>query len=107
MSTGTLALNMSNKRTFTTDLTEGEWAAVAHLFAQTGGRGRPRTFDPREVLDAIWYVRRKGISWRSLPADFPVWHVVTNCYRAWQRRGLWRQVEAALPHRAEGNRKVS
>jgi putative transposase len=92
--------NTVTKRAFTTDLSESEWAAVAHLFDRNGGRGRPRSFDPREVVDAINYVQRKGISWRSLPVEhFPAWHVVTNCYRAWQRRGIWTKVEQALPHR--------
>jgi putative transposase len=81
----------------TSDLTEGQWAAVAHLFERNGGRGRPRTFDPREVVDAIRYVQRRGIAWRALPEDrFPAWHVVSNCYRAWQRRGVWEQMAQAL-----------
>ncbi|MDB5100736.1 MAG: family transposase [Cyanobacteria bacterium RYN_339] len=97
--------NLTTKRAFTTDLSESEWAAVAPLFAQTGGRGRPRTFNPREVIDAISYVQRQRISWRSLPQEhFPAWHVVTNCYRAWQRRGIWNKIETALPERSAKGR---
>ncbi|MGY0064264.1 transposase [Streptomyces sp. LZ34] len=56
-------------------MTDGQWALPAPLLpaaGNTGGRGGgPEKWDRRPVLDAIFYLVRGGIAWRTLPADFP------------------------------------
>jgi putative transposase len=44
-------------------------------------RGRPRTIDLREVLNAIFYINRSGCSWRMLPHDFPNWAAVFRLFQ--------------------------
>jgi len=74
-------------------MTDGQWALLAPLLpaaGSTGGRGgRPEKWDRRLVLDAIFYLVRGGIAWRTLPADFPP-HQTRRWTRARARpTGAW------------------
>ena len=50
--------------------------------------GRP-SCDVCEIIHAILYVVRNGISWRSLLHDFPRWQTVFGYYRRWTQDGTW------------------
>ena len=54
---------------YETDLTDAEWALLEPLLPEPHGRGRPREWPLREVLKAIFYVLRGGVTWRLLPSD--------------------------------------
>src|SRR3954452_3218516 len=64
---------------YETDLTDAEWALLAPLMPEASGRGRPREWPFREVMNAIFYVLRGGVAWRLLPSDLPP---RTTVYRA-------------------------
>ena len=64
---------MKTRRSYSTDLSEEEWAILQPLVPQAKPGGRPRTHQRRELLDAIFYVVRSGCAWRLLPHDFPPW----------------------------------
>jgi putative transposase len=65
------------RRAYPTDLNNKQWGRLATLFAlPTSGRGRPRTWTYREILNAIFYLVRSGEAWRLLPHDFPPWQTV-------------------------------
>ena len=59
-------------------------------------RGRPRTHDTREVLDAIFYVPKSGCPWRLLPKDFPPWQTVYWWFGRWRVDGTFERINAAL-----------
>jgi hypothetical protein len=61
---------------YASDLTDAEWALIEPLLPAACGRGRPRSWPWREIVDAIFYVLRGGIAWRLLPTDFPPWQTV-------------------------------
>jgi transposase len=50
----------------------------------------------RDLMDAILYVLRNGITWRALPHDFPPWKTVYRYFSAWQRDGTWEAIHDAL-----------
>jgi putative transposase len=50
----------------------------------------------REVVNAIFYALRGGISWRMLPVDFPNWKTVYHYFRAWRITGLWKRIHDRL-----------
>jgi transposase len=85
-------------------MTEGQWALLALLLpaaGSTGGRGgRPEKWDRRLVLDAIFYLVRGGIAWRTLPADFPPYQTVYALFHRWTRARAWCRIYAALRERA-------
>src|SRR5215211_3151369 len=56
---------------YETDLTHAEWALIEPLMPKPCARGRPREWPLREVLNAIFYLLRGGVTWRLLPSDLP------------------------------------
>jgi transposase len=47
-------------------------------------------------MDAILYVDRTGIAWRYLPHDFPPWETVYGYFAAWQKEGIFDQLNGLL-----------
>ena len=85
------------RRAYPTDLNDQQWSRLAALFTlPPRGRGRPRTWTAREILNAIFYIVRSGEAWRLLPHDFPTWQTVYGYYCRWRNSGLWEQLNAAL-----------
>jgi putative transposase len=81
---------------YSTDLTDREWAVLHPLLPPAKPGGRPRRSDLRLILDAIFYVLRSGCPWRLLPRDFPPWPTVFDYFRKWRLAGVWEQLNAAL-----------
>jgi putative transposase len=85
----------ANKR-YPTDVTDTEWSIIAPTVAQRPGRGRKRTVNIREVVNAIFYLNKTGCQWEMLPKDFPDYRHVNYYYLQWTRNGLWDLVEDLL-----------
>ena len=58
---------MSTRRPYPTDLSDDEWEILKSLIPEAKPGGRPRAHQPRELLNAIFYVVRGGCAWRLLP----------------------------------------
>src|SRR5882672_7523870 len=85
------------RRAYPTDVNDKQWSRLAALFVlPPSGRGRPRTWPYREILNAIFYLVRSGEAWRLLPHDFPPWQTVYGYYWRWRNKGLWDQLNAVL-----------
>jgi putative transposase len=85
------------RRAYPTDLSDKQWSRLATLFTlPTSGRGRPRLWAYREIVNAIFYIVRSGEAWRLLPHDFPPWQTVYGYYWRWRNSGLWDTLNAAL-----------
>jgi putative transposase len=85
---------------YSTDLTDREWAVLRPLLPPAKPGGRPRSSDLRRILDAIFYVLRSGCAWRLLPRDFPPWSTVYDYFRKWRDAGVWEQLNAAVREQA-------
>lgn len=85
------------RRSYTTDLSDEEWAIIQPYF-QTDPRkgGRPIKHPKKEIVNAILYVLRSGCAWRLLPHDFPAWKTVYNHFRDWQILGVWERMSHEL-----------
>jgi len=94
------------RKRYPSDLTDLQWHNISHLFPggdrPPGGPGRPRTYDPREVVNAVMYLARGGCPWRMLPHDFPPWKTVSYYFYTWRDAGVWGQVHAALRAEVRG-----
>ncbi len=77
---------------YPSDLTDGEWAAMAPLMPGPAATGRKRTADLREILNAIRYMVRSGCEWRMLPIHFPPWQTVYWWFRRFVRLFLFRTI---------------
>jgi putative transposase len=72
---------------YPSDITDEQWPLIEpHLPIDPGG-GRPRKTDPRDVLDAIFYILRTGRQWRYLPGDLPPKSTVWRYFDRWRRHG--------------------
>src|ERR1043166_10162624 len=90
-------MEIQPRRAYPTDLNDKQWRRLAALFLlPTSGRGRPRTWAYREIVNAIFYLVRSGEAWRLLPHDFPPWQTVYGYYWRWRNSGLWEQLTTAL-----------
>ncbi len=85
---------------YPSDLTDLQWANIAHLFPGAdrplGSRGRKRTYDRKDIVDAVFYLARTGCQWRSLPHDFPPWKLVSYYFYTWRDAGVWEQLHDTL-----------
>jgi transposase len=58
--------------------------------------GRPRIYDDRVVLNAIFYVLRSGCQWRMLPHDLMPFDAAHRWLTTWRRNGTWDKVHDEL-----------
>lgn len=86
----------SSRKAYDTDLTNAQWELIASFFPPPRKTGRPRSTEPREVVNAILYVLRSGCTWRLLPHDFPDWKLVYHYFTDWQEDGTWYQLHETL-----------
>ena len=77
-------------------MTDEEWAVLEPLIPPPLPGGRPAKYARRDILDAIFYVKRGGISWRMLPADFPYWKTVYDYFSQWRDDGTYERINDAL-----------
>jgi putative transposase len=84
------------RKAYPTDLTDDEWRVLEPLIPPAKPGGRPRSVDPREIVNAIRYLLRAGCAWRLLPHEFPAWPTVYAAFRRWEADGTWVAIAGAL-----------
>src|SRR5215213_1593556 len=87
---------VTTKKRYMTDLDDTEWMLIEPFVQQKPGRGRKRTVDTREVVNALFYLDYTGCQWEMLPKDFPEYHLVNYYHLKWIRDGTWDRVVDAL-----------
>jgi putative transposase len=90
---------MPPRRRYPTDLTDAQWAILEPLVPAVKPGGRPATHPRREIVDALLYVLRGGISWRALPHEYPPWQTVYDYFRIWRDDGTWERITTTLRER--------
>jgi putative transposase len=90
---------------YPSDLSDQEWALMAPYFDRPDPRGNPGKFEKREIVNAILYVLKGGITWRMMPHDFPPWDTVYDHFRRWNERGVWEKALADLNKVARSKQK--
>jgi transposase len=83
-------------KAYPSNLTRDQYEFLSDLLPEAKSGGRPRTVDPWEVLNAIFYLLVEGVRWRSLPGDFPAWQTVYTYFRNWRQDGTWVQIHDRL-----------
>ena len=84
------------RRTYSTDLSDKEWACLKANLPASEVPGRLRAHSLRDIFDAIFYVLKSGCPWRLLPHDFPPWSTVYYHFRKLRLSGVWGLVYRAL-----------
>jgi transposase len=88
------------------DLTDPQWAVLAPLLPPTG-RGRPRRYPLRGLVDGARYRARVGCPWRDVPDRYGPWWRVDALFACWQVLGVWERIESALTGAADARGKLS
>jgi len=84
------------RRSYPTDLTDDEWRVLEPLIPAAKSGGRPRSVDPREMVNALRSVLRAGCAWRVLPHEFPRWPTGDAYFRRWERDGTGERIAGTL-----------
>lgn len=88
---------MFRKRTpYPSDLTEAQWQMLKPHLPAPAKRGRKRTVNLREIINAIFYVLHTGCQWDYLPHDFPPADTVFSYFQRWRKDGTWEQLNGQL-----------
>src|SRR2546430_4752376 len=85
-----------NRKRYTSDLTDEEWAILEPLVPAAKPGGRPRNVNMREVFNAIFYVLKTSCQWANLPGDFPPYSTVFDYYTQWRKNKVWQSMNDAL-----------
>ena len=81
---------------YQTDLSDAEWALIAAFLPEARATGRRREWPMREIVNAIFYVLRGGITWRLLPKDFPPWQTVYRWFARFRDECVFERMNHAL-----------
>lgn len=84
------------RKSYPSDLNDGEWAIIEPLIPAAKRGGRPRSADMREVLNAIFYILKTGSQWDMLPHDFPAKGTVYHYYNTWRKDGTWQRIMGSV-----------
>jgi transposase len=74
------------------DITDEQWELLKGFIPAAKPGGRPRKVDPREIINAIFYILSAGCPWRMLPHDFPVCPSVYDYVRNWRDAQIWEPI---------------
>lgn len=81
---------------YPSDLSDAEWERIEPHVPKPKPGGRPASVERREIVNAILYRVREGITWRALPHDFPPYRTVFHYFRIWRDDGAWQSIHDAL-----------
>jgi transposase len=89
---------------YPSDLTDAQWVVVEPIVCYKSDEelyrgGRPRIVDLRSVVNALLYMDRTGIQWRSFPSDFPPSGTIRYYFDKWTWDGTWERLHTALRER--------
>jgi putative transposase len=90
-------MTTTTRQPYPSDLTALQWDNIEHLFPRPKGpAGRKRTYDRKDIVDAVFYLARTGAAWRMLPHDFPPWKTVSYYFYTGRDRGVWERLHDTL-----------
>lgn len=72
---------------YRSDLNNKQWQLIEPHQPPEKERGRPRTTDLREVVNALLYMLRTGCQWDMIPEGFPPKSTVNDYFNTWKRDG--------------------
>jgi transposase len=83
---------METRKPYPTDVSDEEWAFVAPYLTLMTPDAPQRTYDLREVFNALRWIVRAGAAWRLLPNDFPRWEAVYQQTQRWLAAGSFEAI---------------
>ena len=84
------------RKSYRSDLTDKQWQLIEPHLPPEKERGRPRTTNLREVVNALLYQLRTGCQWDMIPEGFPPKSTVNGYFNAWKRDGTLDEINRVL-----------
>jgi len=91
---------MPSRRSYPSDISEARWRLISPLIDERQERGRKRSTELRDIINAINYRWSTGCTWRMLPHDFPPWETVYTYFDRWRRQGKLGDVREIILRRS-------
>jgi len=85
-----------SRQPYPSDLSDAQWERIEPHVPKPKSGGRPASVERREIVNAIFYLVREGITWRAMPHDFPDYRTVYHYFRIWRDDGTWQAIHDAL-----------
>ncbi len=83
---------MITHQSYPSDVSDTEWASVLPYLCLLPEDAGQRTYNLRDVFDALRWILRTGSQWRYLPMDFPPWPAVYQQSRRWRAAGCFEAI---------------
>jgi transposase len=74
------------RKAYPSDITREQYELIKPDIEGFKKQTHPLDYDLYDILCAILYVIKEGISWRALPHDFPEWNSVYYHFRSWSKK---------------------
>lgn len=84
------------RKSYRNDLTDRQWQLIEPHLPPEKERGRPRTSNLREVVNALLYQLRTGYQWDMMPEGFSPKSTVNGYFNAWKRDGTLDEINRVL-----------
>jgi putative transposase len=89
-------MDVPARESYSSDLTDAQWAILEPLVPGCKHGGRPREVDMREVINTILYLNRTGCQWDMLPHDLLPKSTVYDYFARWRGDGTWQRMMDSL-----------
>jgi len=98
-----------SRQPYPSDLTDAQREQIEPQVPKPKSGGRPASVSRREIVNAILYLVREGITWRAMPHDLPDYRTVYHYFARWRDDGTWQAIHDALRDeiRTAAGREVS
>jgi putative transposase len=80
---------------YPSDLIDAEWEVLAPLLPPPAKTGRQRSWEMRELINAIFFVLRGGVPWRMLP-HFKPHQTIYRWFMRFRDDGTWKSLNHHL-----------
>lgn len=88
---------MTERKAYSSDITDEQWSHLRILLPKARGKGRRRSSQQqRELINGMLYVNHTGCQWRDLPHDFPPWQTVYGYFEDLVEAGVWKEINDIL-----------
>jgi len=74
------------RKSYPSDITREQYELVREKIEGFKKKTHPPDYDLYDILCAILYLIKEGISWRAMPHDFPEYNSVYYHFRAWSAK---------------------
>ncbi len=81
-----------NRKAYPSDVSDEEWAFVAPYLTLMDENAPQRTYELRDVCNALCWLVKTGAHWRMMPHDLPAWPAVYEQTRRWLAAGVFEEI---------------